>query len=532
MKQARGAGDLDPARVDDLAGVLARVTPALEAFLRHDSDGPDPAAQRSVWRAALDVPLPEHGRGAETVLADLAQQVVAHGLRMGAPGFCGWVTTAPALVPATAAFAASLATPQRWWVSPGNFLEVLALRWLADLIGLPRAWAGSFTSGGAVANLVALAAARQHAGERRGVDPAADGVAALPEPRVYASARVHHVIARALGVLGLGRRALRVVPLLRGRQESPGSPDELDLARLAAWLDEDVRAGRTPIAVVATAGDAATGAVDPIDALRALAHAHGVWLHVDAAYGGFGVLDERVRPRFGDLGAIDSFVVDPHKWLAVPTGCGAVFVRDGKLLARALELGAADYVPYARRGPADPASAFDELGEGSPEHGLDHSAPARGVAVWAALSEIGAAGMRARVRRHLDCARRVADRVRASPELELLSEPVLSICCFRYRPPEMRSQGALEQLNAAIVQRVRAAGRAVPSTTRVRGKLAIRPCFLGPRTTLADADALVDEVLAAGRALLGAAPVTGASARPRGSPDSGPDSGSDSGPGS
>jgi aromatic-L-amino-acid decarboxylase len=506
MDQPRGAdGDLDPARVDRLDGVLARVVPALEAFLRHDGIGPDPAARRSAWRAALDTPLPELGVGAERVLAGLAEQVVAHGLRTGAPGFCGWVTTAPALVPATAAFAASLATPQRWWVSPGNFLEMLALRWLAELVGLPRAWAGSFTSGGAVANLVALAAARQHAGERRGVDPAADGVAVLREPRVYASARAHHVIARALSVLGIGHRALRLVPVAR----ASARPGSIDLACLATWLDEDLRAGATPIAVVATAGDAATGAVEPIDELRALAHARGVWLHVDAAYGGFGVLDERVRPLFGDLRAIDSFVIDPHKWLAVPTGCGAVYVRDGKLLARALELGPADYVPYARRGPHDPASAFDELGEGSPEHGLDHSAPARGVAVWAALSEIGAAGMRARVRRHLDCARRVAERVRASPDLELLAEPVLSICCFRYRPPHLRSQGALERLNAAIVQRVRAAGRAVPSTTRVRGKLAIRPCFLGPRTALADADALVDEVLAAGRALLAAAPAAG-----------------------
>jgi aromatic-L-amino-acid decarboxylase len=506
------AGEPDPARMDHLADVLGRVVPALEAFLRDDGDGPDRAAQRSVWRAALDTPLPERGLGAEAVLARLSEQVVAHGLRMGAPGFCGWITTAPALVPATAAFAASLATPQRWWVSPGNFIEVLALRWLAQLLGLPRDRAGSFTSGGAVANLVALAAARQHAGERRGVDPAADGASVLREPRVYASARVHHVIARALGVLGLGRRALRLVPMIgatrRGRRAPGGlrGAGGLDLDRLSAWLDEDLRAGATPIAVVATAGDAATGAIDPIDELRAVAHARGVWLHVDAAYGGFGVLDERVRPLFGDLGAVDSFVVDPHKWLAVPTGCGAAFVRDGKLLARALALAPAEYVPYARRGPGDPASAFDELGEGSPEHGLDHSAPARGVAVWAALSEIGVAGMRARVARHLDCARRVAELARAHPDLELLSEPVLSICCFRFRPPKMRSQAGLERLNAAIVQRVRAAGRVVPSTTRVQGKLAIRPCFLGPRTTLAEADALIDEVRAAGNALLAEAP--------------------------
>ena len=498
MSPEDGGREMDAARTDHLAELLARVVPALEALLGHA--GPDRAAERSVWRAALDAPLPRAGLGADAVLARLVDHVVAHGLATGAPGFCGWVTTAPAPVPATAAFAASLATPQRWWVSPGNFLEVLALRWLAELLGLPLDWAGSFTSGGAVANLIALTAARQHAGERCGIDPARDGIAALREPRIYASERVHHVIVRALAVLGLGRQALRVIPFAsRGRD--PGGHPARDLARLTTGLDDDRRTGATPIAIVATAGDAATGAIDPIDELRVLAHGCDVWLHVAAAYGGFAVLDERVRSRFGDLHAIDSFVVDPHKWLAVPTGCGAVFVRDGELLARALELGPAEYVPYTRRGPGDPASAFDELGEGSPAHGLDHSAPARGVAVWAALAELGIEGMRARVRRHLDCARRVAERVRACADLELLAEPVLSICCFRYHPPHVRDQGTLERLNAAIVQSVRARGRVIPSTTRVRNKLAIRPCFLGPRTTLADADVLVDEVLAAARAL-------------------------------
>lgn len=487
------AGSADAARTDGLAGALARVLPALEAFSRFE--GPDSAARRSLWRPALDQPLPAAGLGADEVLARLAALVVPHGLRLGAPGFCGWITTAPAVVPATAALAASLATPQRWWVSPGNFLEGLALRWLAALLGLPPEMgrAGSFASGGATANLIALAAARQHAAEARGIDVAMDGVAALPGPRVYAGEGVHHVVARALAVLGLGRRSLRRVPADRR--------GGLDVAVLQRWLDDDLAAGHTPVAVVATAGDAATGAIDPIDDMRAAAHARGVWLHVDAAYGGFAVLDDRVRAHFGDLGQVDSLVVDPHKWLAVPIGCGAVLVRDGKLLSRALAVEPAGYLPYARRGDVDPSSAFDEPGEGSPAHGLDHTAPARGVAVWAALAEIGADGLRARVARHLDCARRVAARARESAELELLAEPVLSICCFRYRPPGIRDQATLERLNAAIVHQVRARGRVVPSTARVHGKLAIRPCFLGPRTTLADADALVDEVLAAGRAL-------------------------------
>ncbi|MGE5716093.1 MAG: cytochrome D ubiquinol oxidase subunit I, partial [Acidobacteriota bacterium] len=125
----------------------------------------------------------------------------------------------------------------------------------------------------------------------------------------------------------------------------------------------------------------------------------------------------------------------------------------------------------------------------------DHSAPARGLTVWAALKEMGASGMRARVVRHHDCARRVAARVRDHPALELLAEAVLSICCFRVKPKNVSDEAALDALNEKILLGVRARGRAIPSHTRVNGRFAIRPCFINPRTTLADADATVDEVL-------------------------------------
>ncbi|HUS63990.1 MAG TPA: pyridoxal-dependent decarboxylase [Kofleriaceae bacterium] len=452
----------------------------------------DRARERSVWRAALEADLPEEGAGAEAVVRLLRDVVVEHGLRMG-PGFCGWIATAPDAVPLLASVAALIAAPQRWWVHPGNFLEGQAVAWLRALLGLGQG-GGSFTSGGAMANLTALTAARQHAGERRGLDVAADGVAALPEMRVYAGAETcHHVVERAVSVLGMGRRALVRVPA--GRRET------IDVGALAAAIDADAAAGRTPVAVVATAGDASAGRVDPVGPMQEVARERGVWLHVDGAYGAFAVLDPRVRARFGDLAAADSIAVDPHKWLAVPAGCGAVLVRDAAVLERALALSPAPYLEITRRGDGDPGSAFDELGEGRPDQTLEHSAPARGVAVWAALAELGAAGMRARVARHLDCARLVAERATADPELELLVEPVLSIVCLRYRPPGMRASGDLERVTRAVVQVVRARGRAVPSTTRIDNKLAIRACFLGPRTTLADADALVDEILAAGRAV-------------------------------
>jgi aromatic-L-amino-acid/L-tryptophan decarboxylase len=174
-------------------------------------------------------------------------------------------------------------------------------------------------------------------------------------------------------------------------------------------------------------------------------------------------------------------------------------VRDGGLLARALTLEPAAYVEMAPTGTGDLGSPFDERGEGNADLSIDHSAPSRGLTVWAMLKEIGASGMRARVIRHHDCARRVAERVRAHPALELLAEPVLSICCFRVKPERMSDEVALDALNERVLLGVRARARAIPSHTRVNGRFALRPCFINPRSTLADAT--VDEVLEVAREL-------------------------------
>jgi aromatic-L-amino-acid decarboxylase len=210
-----------------------------------------------------------------------------------------------------------------------------------------------------------------------------------------------------------------------------------------------------------------------------------------------------VRERYGDVATYDSFAIDPHKWLAAPVGTGAAIVRDEGILGRAFTIETGDYdrERHVPAGDADPGSPFDELGLGTPDWGVDFSTPARGLAVWAILREIGADGMRERVIRHDDCARRVAERARASQELELLAEPVLSICCFRFRPAGWDDEARLDALNEDVLHGIRARGRAVTSGTRVDGRFAIRPCFINPRTTLADADALVDEVLAMGRML-------------------------------
>jgi aromatic-L-amino-acid decarboxylase len=190
-----------------------------------------------------------------------------------------------------------------------------------------------------------------------------------------------------------------------------------------------------------------------------------------------------------------SWIVDPHKWLGTPAGCGATFVRDGDLLERAFTQEPAPYLEDFRTDTA--RSQFDDQGIHWYDRSLELSAPARGVWVWAALREIGADGMRDRIRRHIGYARRLAEHAAKHPRLELMLQPSLSICCFRYRRDDL-DDAALDVVNTEIVQRLRAEEGLVPSTARVNGRLAIRPCIVNPATTTAEVDALADAVVRLG----------------------------------
>ncbi len=495
----RPPGQPDVARTDGLAEAVSALLPALDAFNRFE--GPDLAVPRSAWLPLVDEPLPERGVGAEAVLATLRDVVIRRGLRIGHPGFTGWVTTAPSTMATAAHLAQAVASAQRWWLQPGNHIDSMAVRWLIELLGFPSSYVGTFTSGGSTANLVGLGAARQHAAERIGLDAGQDGIGAMPGPRVYASPETHHVVTRAMGVLGIGRASLRVLDLDAGRRA--------DLRQLRALIAEDLAAGHTPVAVVGNAGDVNTGIVDPLPEMAEIAHEQGIWFHVDGAYGGWGMLDERVEAAFGDRAAYDSFAVDPHKWLAAPVGTGLAVCRDGDLLARAFTIEPGHYDrERATEGeePDETTSPWTSTGSGTADWGVDFSTPARGIAVWAVLKEMGAEGMRERVRRHNDFARIVAARVRQEPELELLSEPQLSICCFRYRPSGWEDEARLDQLNEAILEVLRHEGRSLPSATRVNDRYALRACYINPRNDRAHVEHLVDDVLAAGRRLAAALP--------------------------
>jgi aromatic-L-amino-acid/L-tryptophan decarboxylase len=478
----------DDAAVDREDTALARLMPAIERYRRTER------TSFPVYRSGIvpsePGPLPEEGAGLDATLDELGLAIES-GCRVAAPGFFGFITTGASTSAVAAHTAVAVAGGQRYGLHSFNALELTGLRWLAEVCGLPAGTPGVFSSGGSTANLVALGVARQAAFELRGIDVANDGLPTGVECRVYASARAHRTINRSAAVLGLGRRSVVEIPTDRD--------DRVDLRALEAALREDTRRGMIPVATVAIAGSTDTGVVDPVADVIDIGRRHGSWIHVDGAYGLIANASAELRPLFAGVTDADSWIVDPHKWLATGLGVGATFVRDEPLLTRAFAEGEAAYLEgsFARH-EHPPESQFDVLGGPWADQGVELSSPPRGVLVWAILREIGRSGVARRVERHVGFARRVAARARAEERLELLLEPMLSIACFRYVPSGAADPDAL---NVALLDRLRRETPFMPTSTRVRGQFAIRPCFINPRSTEADVDGMVDEVLRLGREL-------------------------------
>lgn len=479
----------DAAETSNFQTLLAQVGAALDQFLRFEHA--DPVASRATWRQQLDAPLPQQGVGINRVTEELITLLIPNGSAVAKPGFSSFITTGGTTISTLASTAASIAAPQRYGLTAFNFVEELSLHWLAKMCGIER-MQGVYSSGGSVANLLALGAARQHAFERHGHDPAAEGL--NRRTSVYATREAHHTIQRAAGVLGIGRRAVRSIAC-----DMNGRMDPVSLRRAIA---EDIQRDFLPMAIVANAGTTNTGAIDPLLAIGEIAREHGIWFHVDGAYGLPGILDERKAALYRGLEHADSAIVDPHKWLGAAVGVAATFVRDRELLRRAFTQEPADYLEGAvHQDTSSPTieHSLDDFGIPYYDYGVELSAPSRGVVVWALLREIGVEGMRARVVRHNDMALRIADVASRHPNLELLLEPTLSICCFRYFSPDVPD---LDRLNQQLHRRLIRENRILPSTTQVNGKLALRPCFVGARTDMTHADQLVEDVLRIGARLV------------------------------
>jgi aromatic-L-amino-acid/L-tryptophan decarboxylase len=356
-------------------------------------------------------------------------------------------------------------------------LELQVLEWFRQWVGLPTSAQGILTSGGSAANLIALVAAREAwlsdptaGGAAHTVDAAtpADATQRLTRAMLYYSDQTHSSMVRAARIAGFRDAQLRELPT--------GADFRLDPRALRAAVETDRAAGREPFLVVANAGATSTGAVDPLPELARLCNEMGLWLHVDAAYGGFAVLTERGRQALLGMDLADSLVLDPHKWLYQPFEAGCVLLRDGAVLGRAFHV-MPDYLQ-------DTAVAGAEINLA--DRGLQLTRSARGLKIWLSLRSFGVPAFARVIDRALDLAAEAAAHVAAAPELEMLSTPALGVICFRRHPPGTDDEATLEAINAALVAGLRESGLGLISSTRLHGRYALRVCVLNHGSTSRD----------------------------------------------
>lgn len=435
--------------------------------------------------AAITPRIPEDPFSNEE-LVRLAQRVLDLATYPGHPRFMGYICGAGTVPGAVAdLLAAGLnANAGGFRVGPGaTAIETHLTRWFAtEVLGLPEGAFGLFTSGGALANLVALKAARDSGG---GPSIRDRGVAGRPMA-VYASAEAHVVIDRAMDILGMGFRSLRRIPVdLEGRMR-------VDLLERA--VEEDARDGNLPVAIVATAGTTSTGAIDPLGDIAAVAARRNVWLHVDGAYGAVACLSERLKPLFRGIERADSIAFDPHKWMSTPVGGGCVVARDPDKLKAAFGF---PLPPYVRHDKERTGDGID-LGMYGPEFSRSFYA----FKVFFSLLAHGRRAYAASIERNVELARYLGEKVDAHPDMERSSAGQLSICCFRYVPPALRGDdAALDALNERIVTELQIDGRAFCSGAMVGGRFTLRACIVNFRTHPEDVDALLHVVEDVGRRL-------------------------------
>lgn len=438
--------------------------------------------------AAMAVEIPPEGLSPAEIAERLRPLLFEHSVYAGHPGHLSYITGA-GTIPGAAAdlLAAGLnANVGGWQLSPGaSELEASLMRWLAARFGLPEGSGGLMTSGGAASNFTALKAARDRAATG---DARTEGIGGEPLA-IYASEEAHATIAEAADMLGLGERAVRRV----------GTDDAYRMRVDLLWeaIGVDREAGVRPAAVVATAGTTATGSIDPLVEIADVCAAEGIWLHVDAAYGGAAIMAPGLRPLLDGIGRADSLAFDPHKWLSTPQSSAVLLIRDPNDLRRSFEHTDVGYVREDR----ELTGSGQNFGGLGPQWSRSFSA----LKVWASLAAHGTDAYARRIAHDVELARYLDARAREHPSLEPMAPVTLSIACFRSVPPDLPSAPGrddyLDRLNERLMVEIRREGRTFPSNAVLGGRYALRACITNFRTEADDIDALVGSAVTLGERL-------------------------------
>ena len=432
--------------------------------------------------------LPETGADAGEIVAEATRLLVDHSLYNGHPRFFGYITAGAAPIGVLAELLATAINPNvgAWALSPmATEIEAQTVRWIAELVGFPASGGGVLASGGQVANMLGLWAARA---ARAGWDVRNDGMRSDDGRRltVYGVKGTHAWLQKAVDLSGLGVDSLRFV--------AADSSGRMDVEALRRMISADVEAGARPFMVVGTGGSVGTGSVDPLPAIREVCDEFGAWFHVDGAYGAFAAASPNAPDDLRGLALADSVALDPHKWLYAPLEVGCTLVREPESLLRAFSY-RPDYF------------AFDHALSNYHEHGIQNSRGFRALKVWMQLKQVGRRGYETMIGQDIELARefyRIADR---HPRLEPLTQG-LSITTYRYVPEELAGRSEepdvskyLNELNREIQARMEAGGDAFVSNAVLGDIYALRMCVVSFRTALEDVERLAELTDELGRAV-------------------------------
>ncbi|HEV2467795.1 MAG TPA: pyridoxal-dependent decarboxylase [Candidatus Sulfotelmatobacter sp.] len=456
---------------DEFRRLADRVTQLSADYLETLDQRPiSPATSGEETQRLFHTKLPEQGVGADALngLVDVVRLSRAQNGR-----FFGYVLGSGEPVAAVADLLASVVNQNvtAWRSGPAAVaIEQAVVRWLSQAIGCPG-FRGHLTGGGSSANLMGLAMAREThaAANEKGI--VAGGV-------VYASEEVHMSIPKSVALLGIGRENMRLIPTDSSFRMIP--------AELDRQIARDKNAGKIPLAVVGSAGTVNTGAIDPLGRIAEIAQRQGMWFHVDGAYGALAAI--AAPEKFEGLDLADSVSLDPHKWLYQPLDCGCLLYRSPEAAQKAFAYSG----DYARSLNSDPIEGFAFF-----EESVELSRRFRALKLWLSLRFHGVNAFRESIRKDLEQARRLASAIEKEPQLELVAFGELSAVCFRHRGVGQQQEEELNPFNASLLARITKRGKIYLSNASLRGKFCLRACIVNHRTTEADIDSVVPEVLAA-----------------------------------
>ncbi|MDX1994662.1 MAG: aminotransferase class V-fold PLP-dependent enzyme [bacterium] len=456
--------------IDALADLLANV---------HDAPARRPLPE-NVRQHLHHQPLPEEGADPAALLERVFSEILPYPMGNSSPRFFAWVNSPPAPLGVlaellAAAHNASLAGGDH----AATYVEHAVLNWFKAIVGFPDSSGGLLTSGGSMANIVALAVMRhvKAQGDVRKQGLQNEGRRMV----IYTSEQGHSCIQKAVELLGLGSAYLRHIP----------TDDEfrMDITALRVQIKADKLIGLRPVCIAASAGTVNTGAIDSLDEIAEICRNEGMWFHVDGAYGAVGVLSDQAGHLYAGLEKADSIALDPHKWLYVPIECGCTLVKDPEAMRATFSV----TPPYLRDDRALPW--FSEFGP-------QQTRAFKALKVWLTMQQIGLEGYRDLISRDIELAGYLQSRIHEREDFGLVAAGPLSITCFRYAPPGV-AESALDDLNRAVLNRVQQEGKVYLTGTMLDGKQALRACIVNFRTSEADLDFLLDTLAEAGAAVQG-----------------------------